>query len=64
MTNDHRAAALRIIRELAPQGHAVRYIARALDIARIPTPSGKPGLAWSTAAVGRLMRAEGITGRL
>lgn len=58
MATDHREAALALIRELASQGHAVRYIARALDIAGIPTPSGKPGATWSTTAVGRLVRAE------
>lgn len=54
MSADHREAALAIIRDLARQGHAVRYIARALDIAGIPTPSGKPGAPWTLRPSARL----------
>jgi hypothetical protein len=41
-TTTNREAALAIIRELAPAGHAYAYIAKALDLAGIPTLSGRP----------------------
>lgn len=59
-STDQREAALKLIREMAAQGHAYSYIARALDIARIETPSGRPGTRWDRKAVYRLAQAHGI----
>lgn len=50
-----RAAALALIAQLHRQGRAGRYIARALDIAGIPTLCGRPGARWRHQAVSRLI---------
>ena len=55
-----RQRAIEIIRELAAQGHALSYIAKALDIRGVPTPSGRPGVSWDQSAVRRIVRRHGI----
>lgn len=57
-TDDH--AALGVIRKLASEGHAMRYIADALNLARVPTPSGKPGTRWHALSVSRVASKHGV----
>ena len=57
-----RDAALVIVRDLRAQGHAVGYIAEALNRRGIPTLSGRPGTRWAKGSVFALMQkiaAEG-----
>jgi hypothetical protein len=56
---DHRAAAVELLRSLAPQGHALSFLAGALRRACIPTPSGRGG--WHAKSVQRLADEAGIT---
>jgi hypothetical protein len=51
-----RARAIALITQLTAQGHTVRYIAEALDRARIPTLSGRPGAKWNRGRVWELQR--------
>jgi hypothetical protein len=55
-----RQRALEIIRELAAQGHALSYIAKALDIRGVPTLCGRPGARWRHQRIGELARQYGI----
>lgn len=56
-----RARAVAALRELAPAGHALSYLAKALTLRGIPTLSGRPGAPWVGSAVHALAKAEGIT---
>jgi hypothetical protein len=58
---DHQRA-LECIRELAQHGHAFGYIAKALSLRGIPTPSGHTAT-WHKGAVSRIAKAHGIAAR-
>jgi len=53
------AATLKVIRELASQGHTVRDIAVHLDSARMPRLTLR-ATAWHPASVWKLMRRYGV----
>ena len=55
---DARARALELIRALAPQGHALSFMAGALKRALIPTVSGRGS--WNHNSVKRLADEAGI----
>jgi hypothetical protein len=55
-----RAAALALVRPLAGKGHALTYLAGALNRAGIPTLGGRVGARWTHQGVRRLADAEGI----
>jgi hypothetical protein len=51
-----RTRAVELIRDLAAQGHMSTFIAKALNLQSIPTPSGRPGARWDHSAVIRIAR--------
>jgi hypothetical protein len=55
---DARQRALELIAALAPQGHALSFIAGALKRACIPTVSGRGN--WTPIAVSRIAEKAGI----